>query len=183
MPSKGVPYAAMRAVEAAIDEAIVFVDSRVDENDIAGLHARRHHVRMVGFIGAHVVRGEQAGEGRFLLRAFVAERIDVVDAAARRRLRLLARAHRRRALGLSFHAIGIAQDEAAFVFGVRLEIEDAARKHIRSHVVEIMRAAVARDSAEHLLALQAKEWEGLAPGLFAFFPVRHVHAGVAIVVA
>ena len=172
-----------RPVESAIDEAIVFVESGVDQNDIAGLHARRHHVGMIGFVGAHVVGGEQASEGGFLLGAFVAEGINVVDVSARGRFGLLARAHRHDAFGLSLHAVGIAEDETALVFGVRLKIEDAARKHVGSDVAEIVGAALARDSAKHLLALQAQQRERLAPSLFALLSIGDVHLSVAIVVA
>ena len=47
------------AIEAAIDEAIVLVESGVDQNDVARLDARRKCVRVVGLVGAHVVRGHQ----------------------------------------------------------------------------------------------------------------------------
>ena len=61
----------------------------------------------------------------------------MIDLAARGRLRLGARAHRDdRARVLPLDAVGIGQHEARFVLGAGLEIEDAAGKHVRRHVLE-----------------------------------------------
>src|SRR5580658_9069784 len=46
------------AVETAVDKSIVLVNSGMNEDRIARLHARRRYVRMVGLVGSHVVRGE-----------------------------------------------------------------------------------------------------------------------------
>ena len=171
------------AVEAAIDEPIVFVDAGVHEDDVARLNARRQRVGMIGLIRAHVVRGHQTGERRLLLGAFVTERIDVIDVAAFGGLRLLARAHGDGPLRFAFHAVGIGKNEAAFVFGVGLQIQKAAGEHVGRDVTVVVVRAFARSAAGDGFVLQAQKRETLAPLLIASLAERDVHARVAIVVA
>src|SRR5581483_5125264 len=71
------------AVESAVDETIVFVETGMNEDRIAGLHAQAHRARVVRFIGSEVIRREQPGESRLLSRTRVGERIDVIDRPAR----------------------------------------------------------------------------------------------------
>ena len=138
---------------------------------------------MIGLIRAHVVGGHQTGERRLLLGAFVAERIDVIDVAALGGLRLLARAHGDGFFRVALHAIGIGKNEAAFVFGVGLQIEDAAGKHVGRDVIVVVVRSFARSAAGDGFVLQTQKRKRLAPLLLAFLAKRDVHARVAIVVA
>ena len=62
-----------------------------------------------------------------LLRPFVAVGMNLIRVSARGRLGFGARLSPGDAFGLSFHTIGIADDEAAFVvFRIRLQIQYAA---------------------------------------------------------
>ena len=56
----------------------------------------------------------------------------MIDLAARGRLGFGARVDRHDVLGFPVHAVGIGQNEAAFVVGAGLEIEDAAGEHVRA---------------------------------------------------
>ena len=56
-------------------------------------------------------------------------------------------------------------------------------KHVGRHVGVIVGDAVARRSAEHLLALKAQERKRFPPLARALFAEGHVHAGVPVVVA
>ena len=107
------------AVEAAVDETVVFIKAGVHQNGVARLDARRQlSVRMVGLVGARVVSSHQASERRLLLRSFVSERIYVIDVAARRRLGSGACAPYG-LLSLAFQAVGIRENKTAFVFRAR----------------------------------------------------------------
>src|SRR6185436_2815160 len=73
-------------------------------------------------------------------------------------------------------AVGIREDEARFVGSVRLEVEDAAREHVR-------RDQVPRILLIDPLALQPQQREALLPVAGPLFAIRDVHAGVAVVIA
>src|SRR5580692_3298891 len=49
-------------IESAIHEAAVLIDARMNQDDVARLHAGRHGVGMIGLIGAHKIGGEQSSE-------------------------------------------------------------------------------------------------------------------------
>ena len=171
------------AVESAVNEAAVFIDAGMHQDDVARLHARRQGVGVIGLIGPHEIRGQQSSECGFLLGSFVAERVNVIDVAAGGRLRLLARARDHGLLRFAFDAVGIGKNEMAFVFGAGLEIEQAAREHVGRDEAVVMLAAFARRAAEHLLVLQTEKREALPPLLLAFLAIGDVDARVAIVVA
>src|SRR6185437_13046283 len=61
-------------VEAAIDEAVVLVDSRMNQDDIARLDPRREDIAMVALIRAHIIGREKPDELVGTERSFVAER-------------------------------------------------------------------------------------------------------------
>ena len=82
------------------------------------------------------VRRLQAGEGRLLLRALPRRRIDVQHAAARGGSGLAARPHLDVLDRLPRTPSGSLMSKSHFVFGVGLEVEDAAGEHLGHGVVE-----------------------------------------------
>ena len=158
---------------------LIRVGAGVDQDDVARLHARPSARRGVAGAAVVVVGAHDAGERRFGLRTGVADRIDVIDLAARGRLRLGTRAdgdRLRRVRGRTADAVRIGQHEARLVGGVGLEVEDAAGEHVRRDEVEHVRL---RDP----LALQAQQRHARLPRGLAGLPVGHVHARIAIGVA
>jgi hypothetical protein len=147
----------------------------VYQDRVAGLHARRERVEVVGVGRSRVIRREQSGECRLLAFAFVVRRIDVVDLAASGRPRFRPRPHRHGALGAAAHAVRIGQQETAFVLSAGLELEDASGEPVRRDVLQ-------RVLVDALVA-DAQQRETLPPRWLAAFPVRHRHSGIAIVVA
>ena len=76
----------------------------------------------------------------------------------------------------SVDAVGIGHDEARLVRGARLQIQDAAGKHVRRDEIEHV-------PLEHLFAVEPRQRHRLAPGGLALLPERDVHARVPIGVA
>ena len=162
-----------------VELVAIRVGAGVHQDRVAGLDARPSARRGVAGAAVVVVGAHDAGERRLGLRAGVADRIDVIHLAALGRLRLGTRAdgdRLGRVRGRPAHAIRIGQHEARFIRGVRLEIEDAAREHVRRHEREHVRL---RDP----LALQPQQRHAGLPRAVAGFPVRHVDFGVAIRIA
>ena len=83
------------------------VETRVDQDDVPGLDSWREHILVIRMPLPHEVGVAKAGEGRFLLRSFPADGIDVIGATASRRLRLFACADGRRFFSGAAHAIWI----------------------------------------------------------------------------
>jgi hypothetical protein len=73
-------------------------------------------------------------------------------------------------------AVGIGHDEARLVGGTRLQIQDAAGKHVRRDEIEHV-------ALEHLFAMESRQRHAFVPRSLALLPERHVHAGVSVRVA
>ena len=155
----------------------------MNQDDVAGLNARRHGVGMIGLVRTHKVSGEQASECRLLLGSLIAERVHVIDVAAGGGLRFAAGANGHGLFRLSFDAVRIGENEMAFVIDAGIEIKNAAGKHVRRDIAVIMPAAFARHSAEDLFVLEAEKREAISPLGLAFLAISDVDACVAIVVS
>ena len=90
----------------------------------------------------------------------IAERVDVIDVAARGRLRFLARARDHGLFRFALHSIRIGKNEMAFVFGAGLEIQKAAGKHVGCDIAVVMPAAFARQLRRGLVRAAGGEAEG-----------------------
>src|SRR5215469_8059794 len=99
----------------------------------------------------------------------------MINGASRRRFWLETRPNRDDVLRAANHSVGIGQHEAAFIFGVRLQIEDAAREHIRNDILE-------RVFVDALVA-EAKQRKPFLPGQVAFFAIGDRDGCIAVVVA
>ena len=66
----------------SVFEMVVLIDAGMDQNDVAGLGARRIGIEVVGMRGAGVVSRHQSGKGRLLLFALIIGGINMVDLAA-----------------------------------------------------------------------------------------------------
>ena len=138
---------------------------------------------MIALIGTHEVSREQARECGLLFGSLVGKRVHVIDVASGGRLRFGAGANADGLFGLSFYAIGIGQNEVAFVVDAGIQIENAAGKHVRcDKAIEVL-SAIPRRAAEHLLVIQAEHRKSFAPLLLAFLAIGDVDPGVAIIVA
>ena len=149
------------------------VEAGVQDDRVAGLRPALPDDAPVPEPGA-VVRLEQAGEARFLLRALMVGWIDVERPAGLRSLRLGARAHACGLARLSGDAIGIGQDEAALVLGVRLQVENAAREPVRDDVLEVFAAP------KHLFPADAHERQRRPPGRLPGGAEGHRHRRVPV---
>ena len=87
------PIGFHRLVEAAINEALVFIGAGMDQDNVARLDPRREDIVVVAFIGAFIIGGQQTDELVRLQRRFMAEGIDMIDVAAAGGSRHLAGAH------------------------------------------------------------------------------------------
>src|ERR1019366_5671801 len=93
-------------------------------------------------------------------------------------LGFLAGAQSEALLRFAFHAVGIGEDEAAFVVSAGLEIQDAAGEHVGRGVVVEVAAAVARCAPADVFVLEAKYGERRAPLLVTGFAISDIDAGV-----
>ena len=149
------------------------------QDGVAGLHARPAARRGVAGAAIVVVGAHQARERRFLPLPFIADRIHVIDLAALSRLRLGPGADGnglRRVRRGTGNPVRIGHDEARFVGRVRLEVEDAAGKHVRQRQVEDVRL-------DDPLTLQAQQRHGLLPRRLTGLAIRHRDRRVAVGVA
>jgi hypothetical protein len=101
----------------------------------------------------------------------------VIDVAAGRRHRFRARADGHGLRLFAADAVRIVQDEPRLVRGVRFQIQDAAGEHVGYD--DVHAAAGAPDA----LALQPEERQRRLPLRHALFSERHLHRGVAVVIA
>jgi hypothetical protein len=91
-------------------------------------------------------------------------------------LRLLARAHGHDALGIAADAVGVREREAHFVLGTLVELEHAAREHVRRRVVQRLDVVSA-------LVMHAQQRQALLPVALAGTPVSDRDGRVAVGVA
>src|SRR5262245_1038982 len=105
------------------------------KNGIAGLYTRSRGGCPVRPRTRQVIRTQETLKCGFRLLSLVSMRIDVKDSAAVKRLRLRSCANGYSLRGLP--AIRIGQIKRAFVFRVWFEIQDAPRKHVRRHDVQL----------------------------------------------
>ena len=171
-----------------IVETVSDIKSGVHKNRVSRLHARRKGILVIEMREPHVIRRHQPRERRLLLRPLPVHRIHVIQMPALRGLRFFSRANGNDLLGCSRDAIRIAEIEAAFVFSIRLKVQNASGEHVRRGVFEERKARLGsrgpwsrRDA--NLLTLRAHERQRLAPLLLTFLAIRHIDARVAIVVA
>ena len=163
----------------AVELVVVGVSPGVDEDGVAGLHARAPAGCGVTGAAPVVVGAHDPFEGRLGLRSLPLRRVDVIGLAAGGGHRLRARADGhdlRRVRRRAVDAVGIRHHEARLVGGAGFEIEDAAGKHVRRDEVEDV-------ALEDLLAVQPRQRHRLVPGGLALLAVRDLDAGIAIGVA
>src|SRR5262245_23243336 len=98
----------------------------MDQDGIAGLYPRSRGGCPVCARTRQVVRTQQALKCGFCLLSLVSMRIDVKDATAFKRLWLWSRANRY--CLRCFPAIRVGYIERAFVFSIRLQVQDASCK-------------------------------------------------------
>ena len=121
-----------------------------------------------------VIRLQQTGEARLQTGALVVGGVDVERSPRGRSLRFAPRADARDLDRLSRGAIGIPQLEAAFVFGARAQVEDAAGKTVGHDVVQVLTLP------EHSLAANPCERQPLPPHGFACGPELDIDRRIAI---
>ena len=167
-------------------EPVADVKTGMDEDHVARLHARRESVLVVKMRQSGVVSRHEAGEGGLLLRASPVDRVDVVDFAALRGLGFSARTHSDNLFPATADAIGIGQQEPAFIPSIRVQIENAAHKHVGRGVLKKRVAggrafhASGTGCDSHLFRLRPHQRKSLAPGLFALATVSNVNMSIAI---
>ena len=156
-----------------IGKSVRLIEPRVNEDNIAGLHLALRQHAPIADERALICLHESSG-GRLLALALIVRRIQVQHAPACRFPWLAACAHLHRFHRLALHAIRIREREAALIFRLRFEIENAARKPVRHRVIEISRRA------EDVLATQAQQRQRGPPLFSARFAKRHRDRGIAI---
>src|SRR5215472_17915081 len=110
-----------------------------------------------------------------MFRAVVTGRINVINVAPRCRLWLEARPNRDDVLRVALYSVRIGQHKTAFIFGVRFQIEDAAREHSRNDILK-------RVFVDALVA-EPKQRKPFLPRLVASFAIGDRDRSVAVVVA
>ncbi len=118
-------------------KTVVAVDTSMDQDCVARLHAALPDDIPVAQAST-VVGLKQAGEVGCLLLALVIWRVDMQGVSTVVRLRLGARGNPDGMVGVALGAVGVAEPEAALVFGAGLKVEDAARKAGRDGVIEML---------------------------------------------
>ena len=168
-------------------EAVAHIQAGVDQNRVARLNARRKSVLVIEMRQAHVVGGHQTGERRLLLGSGPPDRIDMINVPAFAGLGLAPRTHRDYPLGVAGHAIRIGKHEAALVFGIGIEIENTAGKHVRSGIpkqrVSSRVCSAWPGRSADLLTLQPHQRQRWPPIGFSFLPIGGLYLGVAVIVA
>ena len=179
--ASGLDRQPVRAVEGRhhridIVQAVVAVESRVNHDGVSGPYGALPDHVPVPEAGA-VICLQQAREVGFQLLAFVIRRIDVPNAAALVGPRLIPRADRDGSLGFSGRSVGVAQNEPAFVLGVRLDVEDAACETVRDFILQMFAPA------EDALAADPRQGKRLTPCGASNLAERDADGGVAVRVA
>ena len=164
------------AVGSAVLQVVVAVEAGVHEERVAGAHPGTPGRGEVPAAARGVVRAYQPLERRLDLRTLEAVGIDVEHPPLRVRRRLGARSHRHRPAGVAAHAVGVGHHEPRLVRRVGFEVEDAPREQVGHDDVELV-------ADEDPLALQAQEGQRRQPLRLALPAIRHLHRGVAVVVA
>src|SRR5688572_24173650 len=128
----------------------------MEQEDVAWLCAPFPHDRPITQTGA-VIGLENPREAGFLPGAEIVGRVHMQDTAAFVRLGLTAGFDLDGLSDLASHAVRVAHDEIALVFGAGLEIENRTGETVRDSVVEVLAAAV------NIFATDADERKRVAP--------------------
>ncbi len=166
------------------------------EDHVARLHARRIGILPIDVRRRQIIRGHKPDIEWTRFRSRPVRRINVVDVSAYRWHRFLSCMHGHRLLFVSGDTVRVGKHEAAFIVGVRLQVENTSRKHVRRNVrnreprriVWVGRSGrraglgLCAAARSHFL-IQTQQRHRVMPLLLAFPAIGDFYLGVPVIIA